>query len=136
VIQLLFSSPEVVPCDKGQPADDPLKYWNSRIRSQPDPAHFALDMLAIPASSPECERIFSSAKLLITASQNRLHPNIIEANECLRAWFGVMELYSGIKNLCISYERESCYKDSPKFEKEIEVVCDLPEVNPAPGTTP
>src|SRR5579871_1943674 len=49
----------------------------------------------------------------------------------------VMELYSGIKNLCISYERESCYKDSPKFGKEIEVMCDLlPEVNPALVTTP
>jgi len=47
-----------------------------------------------------------------------------------------MELYSGIKILCISYERESCYKDSPKFGKEIEVMCDLPEVNPALVTTP
>jgi len=44
-------------------------------------------MLALPVSSAECERIFSSAKLLITASRNRLHPNTIEANECLRAWF-------------------------------------------------
>src|SRR5579871_1676189 len=42
-----------------------------------------------------------------------------------------MELYSDIENIYISYERESCYKDSPKFEKEIEVVCDLPETNPA-----
>ena len=77
-----------VGCDpEGQPKDDLLNYWNSRIRSQPDLARFALDMLALPASSAECERIFSSAKLLITASRNRLHPNIIEANECLRAWF-------------------------------------------------
>src|SRR5579871_2469286 len=44
-------------------------------------------MLAIPVLSSECERIFSSAKLLLTASRNRLLPNIIEANECLRAWF-------------------------------------------------
>jgi hypothetical protein len=77
-----------ISCDpEGQPADDPLNYWNSRIRSQPDLARFALDMLALPVSSAECERIFSSAKLLITSSRNRLHPNIIEANECLRAWF-------------------------------------------------
>ena len=45
-------------------------------------------MLALPVSSAECERIFSSAKLLITTSRNRLNLDIIEANECLRAWFG------------------------------------------------
>src|SRR5207248_11676842 len=71
--------------------NNPLDYWNSRILSQPDPAHFALDMLALPATSAECERIFSSAKLLITASRNRLNADIIEANECLKAWFGKPE---------------------------------------------
>jgi hypothetical protein len=44
-------------------------------------------MLALPMTSAECERVFSSAKLLITAARNHLHPDIIEANECLRAWF-------------------------------------------------
>jgi hAT family C-terminal dimerisation region len=48
-------------------------------------------MLAIPASSAECERIFSSAKMLITASRNGLHPDVIEANEYLRSWFGKPE---------------------------------------------
>ena len=42
-------------------------------------------MLALPAT---CERIFSSAKLLLAASRNCLQPDIIEANEYLRAWFG------------------------------------------------
>ena len=56
---------------------------------------FALDMLAIPATSSECERVFSSAKLLITASRNRLLPDIIEANECLKAWFGKPEEKQG-----------------------------------------
>jgi hAT family C-terminal dimerisation region len=37
-------------------------------------------------SSAECERIFSSAKLLVTSSRNRLRPDIIEASECLRNW--------------------------------------------------
>jgi hypothetical protein len=48
-------------------------------------------MLTLPALSAECERVFSSAKLLITASRNRLYPDIIEANECLGAWFGKPE---------------------------------------------
>ena len=70
---------------------DPLEFWNFRIRSEPDLARFALDMLAIPVSSSECERIFSSAKLLITSSRNRLRSDIIEANECLRDWFGRLD---------------------------------------------
>ena len=61
------------------------------MASQPDLARFAFDMLALPATSAECERVFSSAKLLITASRNRLLPDIIEANECLRSWFGKPE---------------------------------------------
>ena len=38
--------------------------------------------------SDECERLFSSAKLLITDRRSCLKMDIIEANECLRAWFG------------------------------------------------
>ena len=45
-------------------------------------------MLAIPMMSAECERVFSSAKHLITDARNRLNPDIIEANECLKHWFG------------------------------------------------
>jgi phage I-like protein len=48
-------------------------------------------MLAIPMMSAECERVFSSAKHLITDSRNRLRPDIIEANECLKHWFGKLE---------------------------------------------
>lgn len=38
--------------------------------------------------SAECERVFSSAKHLVTDSCNRL---TIEANECPRHWFGKPE---------------------------------------------
>ena len=38
--------------------------------------------------SDECERLFSSAKLFITDRRSCLKMDIIEANECLRAWFG------------------------------------------------
>lgn len=70
---------------------DPLEYWNSHILTQPDLAHFALDMLALPMSSAECERVFSSSKLLITDIRSRLLPDIIEANECLKSWYGASE---------------------------------------------
>ncbi len=48
----------------------------------------ALDILAVPPMSDECERLFSSAKLLLTDRRPRLRMDIIEACECLRAWFG------------------------------------------------
>ena len=38
--------------------------------------------------SDDCERLFSSAKLLITDRRSCLKMDIIEANECLRAWYG------------------------------------------------
>jgi hAT family C-terminal dimerisation region len=65
------------------PNEGVLDYWNSRLLSQPDLAHSALDMLALPASSSECERVFSSARLLVMAGRNRLNPGIIEMNKCL-----------------------------------------------------
>src|SRR4029077_10136677 len=73
------------------PREEALNYWNSRLLSQPDLAHFALDMLALPASSAECERVFSGSKLLITSVRNRLNPDLVEINECLKAWFSKEE---------------------------------------------
>ena len=67
---------------------DALEFWNARYNTEPDLARFALDMLAIPMMSAECERVFSSAKHLLTDDRNRLKPDIIEANECLKHWFG------------------------------------------------
>jgi hypothetical protein len=37
--------------------------------------------------SVEYERVFSSAKKLITAERNRLANDIIEASECLKNWW-------------------------------------------------
>ena len=44
-------------------------------------ARFALDVLAVPSTSDECERLFSRAKLL---TARRLVLKI----ECFRAWYG------------------------------------------------
>ena len=74
-------------CSTNREKIDPLQYWNARYNSQPDLARFALDMLAIPMMSAECERVFSSAKHLITDARSRLNVEIIEANGCLKAWF-------------------------------------------------
>jgi hAT family C-terminal dimerisation region len=48
---------------------------------------YALDTLSCPAMSTECERVFSSAKKLITPERNQLGEDIIEACECLKGWW-------------------------------------------------
>ena len=42
--------------------------------------------MSIPAMSDEPERVFSSAKLLISNVRNRLGDDIIEGSECLKSW--------------------------------------------------
>jgi hypothetical protein len=47
----------------------------------------ALDLLSIPAMSTEVERVFSSAKRLVTADRNRLQDNTIEVLQLLKYWW-------------------------------------------------
>jgi hypothetical protein len=47
----------------------------------------ALDTLSIPAMSTECERVFSCTKKLITPMWSLLKEKVIEATECLKAWW-------------------------------------------------
>ena len=67
---------------------DAIRYWNDRYYTQPDLARMALDVLAVLSMSDECERLFSSAKILLSDRRSRLKIDIIEASECLRSWFG------------------------------------------------
>ena len=68
--------------------NEAIAYWLSRYDSQRDLARFALDLFAISPMSDECERLFSSAKLTVVDRRGRLKADIIEACECLRAWYG------------------------------------------------
>ena len=67
---------------------DVIQYWIDRSESQPDLARFALDILAVPPMSDECERLFSSCKILLEDRRSRLRMDIVEANECLRHSYG------------------------------------------------
>jgi hAT family C-terminal dimerisation region len=51
------------------------------------PCLWAFDTLSIPAMATECERTFISTKKLITPERNALGDAIIEAGECLKAWW-------------------------------------------------
>jgi hypothetical protein len=44
--------------------------------------------IEIPAMSAEIERVFSSAKRLVTPERNRLNDDTIEITELLRYWWG------------------------------------------------
>ena len=68
---------------------DPIAWWSlPDVReSFPTLHRWALDIFACPATSCECERAFSSAKKLITSERNLLGDDLIEALECLRAWW-------------------------------------------------
>lgn len=47
----------------------------------------ALDTLLIPTISIECERVFSSIKKLINPQRYSIKEDLMEATECLKAWW-------------------------------------------------
>ena len=110
--------------DREDKETDALEFWNARYKTQPDVARFALDMLAIPMMSAECERVFSSAKHLLTDARNRLDPNIIEANECLKHWFGKPQEEMGPKSEAleeVAEEEEVATTEYTKKDDESDV---------------
>ncbi|RYC80017.1 hypothetical protein BFJ63_vAg17098 [Fusarium oxysporum f. sp. narcissi] len=50
--------------------DDPIRWWIDHSNAFPRLSRFALDILAIPAMSTDCERAFSLAKLTIRSDSN------------------------------------------------------------------
>ena len=72
--------------DRINECKSPLQYWIQQESMHPQLSRFAFDMLSIPAMSTECERVFSSAKLLISDTRNRLGDDIIEVSECMKSW--------------------------------------------------
>lgn len=69
-------------------AFDPIEYWLRRRQATPQLARFALDCLAIPPMSDDCERSFSSGRDLVHYKRSRLLSDVTEACTCLRDWYG------------------------------------------------
>jgi hypothetical protein len=65
----------------------PVKWWWNNQGTFPTLFQDALDKLAISAMFVECERVFSSVKKMITPERNSLLDDIVEACECLKAWW-------------------------------------------------
>ena len=67
-------------------ADNPIKYWVSMRDCYPSLSKLALNVLSIPASSCECEHLFSELGDLLEPRQRRLGPQLLAAIQCVRLW--------------------------------------------------
>ena len=72
--------------------DNPLEWWKAHRQEYPRLSQIALDLFSISMMFAECERVFSSAKTLITDRRNGLKEDIIEACTLLRHWFRETDL--------------------------------------------
>jgi len=73
--------------------DNPVTYWLSRRRDYPNLTRLALDVLSIPASSCDCERMFSELGDLLRPKRRKISSQLLVAIQSVRAWlragFGV-----------------------------------------------
>ena len=62
--------------------------WTCERERKQQELPFALDCLAIPPMSDDCERSFSSGRDLVHYKRSRLLSDVTEACTCLRDWYG------------------------------------------------
>jgi hypothetical protein len=67
-------------------ATDPIKYWVELQDRYPNLSKLALDVLSIPASSCECERLFSELGDLLEPRRRGISPELLAAIQCNRRW--------------------------------------------------
>jgi hypothetical protein len=73
--------------EKGsEAANNPIKYWVGLRDRYPNLAHMALDLISIPASSCECERMFSELGDLLEPRRRAISPQLLAAIQCVRRW--------------------------------------------------
>jgi hypothetical protein len=65
---------------------NPISYWISLRPKYPSLAHMAIDVLTIPASSCECERLFSELGDLLEPRRRRIGSQLLAAIQCIRSW--------------------------------------------------
>jgi hypothetical protein len=61
----------------------PIKYWVALNGKYPTLSRFAIDILSIPASSCECERMFSELGDLLEPRRRNLGPQLLAALQCI-----------------------------------------------------
>ena len=63
-----------------------MKYWQIKQVIWPELAAMALDLLAVPAISSECERVFSSCAKMTTPESRKLLGKTLWHYQCLKNW--------------------------------------------------
>ena len=67
-------------------ANNSIKYWVSLRNQYPNLSQLALDGLSIPASSCECERMFSELSDLLEPRRRAKQPQLLAAIQYVRRW--------------------------------------------------
>ncbi|KAG9379951.1 Dimer-Tnp-hAT domain containing protein [Pyrenophora tritici-repentis] len=67
-------------------ANNPIKYWVAVRDRYPSLSKLALDVLSIPASSCDCERMFSELGDLLEPRRRCIKPQLLAAIQCVRGW--------------------------------------------------
>lgn len=82
----LWKRSEPVASKGSEAAKNPIKYWVNLRDRYPNLSKLALDILSIPASSCECERVFSELGDLLEPCRQGIAPELLAATHCTRSW--------------------------------------------------
>jgi hypothetical protein len=103
---------------------NPIKYWVQLQSKYPDLSRFAIDVLSIPASSCECERMFSELGDLLAPRRRKIGSQLLAALQCIRAWIAAgIKLLTAATSQLLDHDLEQLYNlaaweqpsDSGKF---------------------
>ena len=72
--------------DEPTTTQSPREYWEERSKQWPELAAMALDLMAVPAMSSECERVFSSVAKMTTPESAKLLGKTLWSQQCLKNW--------------------------------------------------
>jgi hypothetical protein len=65
---------------------DVIKYWIGLRSKYPNLSRLAIDILTIPASSCDCERLFSELGDLLEPKRRQIGPQLLAALQLIRSW--------------------------------------------------
>jgi hypothetical protein len=68
------------------PSSNPITYWVGLRDKYPTLARFAINILTIPATSCDCERMFSELGNLLAPRRRNIRSQLLAALQCIRSW--------------------------------------------------
>jgi hypothetical protein len=67
-------------------SESPVKYWQRLQSRYPNLSQLAIDVLTIPASSSDCERMFTDLGDLLEPKRRKLGAELLAALKCVKEW--------------------------------------------------